>query len=79
MLPSLKPSRTAAIDTLEPATQDALIAFVSDKTNLLKAVHAEGMSYQFELATQDGVQKVSAPFSDIPPALHLLLPRPSDR
>ena len=79
MLPALNVSKTHAIDALDTATRSALIEFVSGKTPLLKAVHPEGMSYQFELTTEEGIHKVSAPFSDIPDALRLLLPNPSDR
>lgn len=75
MLPTMRPSKTWALDELEPHVRHAAQAFMAAAGRARGAPHAEAMSYVFEL---DG-RTVSVPFADIPAELHALLPGPGPR
>ena len=74
-LPTLRPSKTWAMDDLDDATRAALQALVASAGRQRAAAHAGAMSYVFEL-TGPRARTVSVAFAQIPDALHPLLPGP---
>lgn len=79
LLPTLRPSRTHALDDLDAATQAAVKDFVAAHTRQGRAAHADATSYVFELAGPKGTQTVSVGFDAIPRALLDLLPGPGPK
>ena len=79
MLPTMRPSKTHDLSSLDAATQAALSQFMDTTGRVEAAPHAEAMNYVFELDSDAGGGKVSAGFVGVPAALRGLLPGPMDR
>ncbi len=79
MLPTMRPSKTHELSSMDGDTQAALAKFMAGAGRLEKAPHAEAMSYVFEIDGDAGGGKVSAGFGAVPAVLRALLPGPMDR
>lgn len=79
MLPTMRPSKTHDLSSLDAATQAALTQFMATTGRVEAAPHAGAMNYVFELDSEAGGGKVSAGFAGVPVVLRGLLPGPMDR